>query len=65
MEWIRRNALSGVPMVNDLEELLQVMEWNDLTEFQYVVEDENGRSGCLRSGAKDKLPGLFSHSIMD
>lgn len=39
MEWIRRDALASVPIVNDLEELLQVMERDDLTEFQYVVED--------------------------
>lgn len=39
MEWIRRDALTSVPAVNDLEELLQVMERDDLTEFQYVIED--------------------------
>lgn len=39
MEWIRRDALTSVPAVNDLDELLQVMEQDDLTEFQYVIED--------------------------
>lgn len=39
MEWVRRDELADVPAVNDLEELLQVMERDDLTEFQYVVED--------------------------
>ena len=40
MEWIRRDAISSYPVVNDLEELLQVMEHDDLTEFQYIVENE-------------------------
>lgn len=39
MEWVRRDALASVPAVNDLEDLLQVMERDDLTEFQYVIED--------------------------
>ena len=39
MEWVQRDELADVPTVNDLEELLQVMERDDLTEFQYVVED--------------------------
>lgn len=39
MEWVRRDELSNVPIVSDLKELLQVMEREDLTEFQYVVED--------------------------
>lgn len=39
MEWVWRDELANVPAVNDLEDLLQVMERDDLTEFQYVVED--------------------------
>lgn len=39
MEWVRRDELADVPIVNDLEELLQVMERDDLTEFQYIIED--------------------------
>lgn len=39
MKWIRRDELDKFPIVNDLKELLQVMEQEDLSEFQYVVED--------------------------
>lgn len=39
MEWVQRDELADVPIVNDLEELLQVMERDDLTEFQYIIED--------------------------
>ena len=39
MEWVRRDELASVPTVNDLEALLQVMERDDLTEFQYIIED--------------------------
>lgn len=38
MEWVRRDELANVPAVNDLEDLLQVMERDHLTEFQYVIE---------------------------
>ena len=44
MEWVRRDALTSVPAVNDLDELLQVMEQDDLTEFQYVIEDGKWQS---------------------
>ena len=39
MKWIRRDELDKYPIVKDLKELLQVMEREDLSEFQYVVED--------------------------
>lgn len=39
MHWIDREELSSVNMVNDLNELLQVMLDDNLTEFQYVIED--------------------------
>lgn len=39
MKWIRRDELDKFSTVNDLEELLQVMEREDLSEFQYVVGD--------------------------
>ena len=39
MKWIRRDELDQFPVVNDLKELLQVMEQEDLSEFQYVVEN--------------------------
>ena len=39
MEWICRSDLDKVNTVSDLEELFQVMESDDLSEFQYVIED--------------------------
>lgn len=39
MEWIRRSELQNVNTVSDLEELFQVMEDDNLSEFQYVIED--------------------------
>lgn len=40
MHWIEKEQLSSVNTVNDLDELLQVMLDDDLTEFQYVIEDK-------------------------
>lgn len=40
MEWINRSELKRQSTVSDLEELLSVMEKDDLTEFQYVLENE-------------------------
>ena len=39
MEWVPRNALGKYPCVEDLEELLQVCERDDLSEFLYIVQD--------------------------
>lgn len=39
MEWICRSDLDKVNTVSDLEELFQVMESDELSEFQYVIED--------------------------
>lgn len=39
MEWVCRKKLQTVNLVNDFMELLQVMEDEVLTEFQYVIED--------------------------
>ena len=39
MRWCRREELTDLPVVDDLEALLQVMERPDLNEFQYVIED--------------------------
>ena len=39
MEWVARSEMSSVNLVNDLWELLQVMEEDILSEFQYVIED--------------------------
>lgn len=43
MEWVKRSDVGELPTVADLEELLTVMEREDLTEFQYVVEDNDWR----------------------
>lgn len=40
MQWVRREALDTVPLVSDLHELLDVMLRQDLSEFQYVVEND-------------------------
>lgn len=40
MEWVDRGRLSQYQTVADLEELLCVMEDRSLTEFQYVLEDD-------------------------
>ncbi len=39
MEWICRKDLDKVNTVSDLVELFQVMESDELSEFQYVIED--------------------------
>ena len=40
MEWVDRHDVTKLPAVADLETLLTVMERDDLTEFQYVVEQD-------------------------
>lgn len=40
MHWVKITELSNVNLVNDFEELIEVMMSNILTEFQYVVENE-------------------------
>ena len=44
MVWVNKSELSKVNTVNDLQPLLRVMEEDDLTEFQYVIEDGNWRA---------------------
>lgn len=44
MEWIRRDELAKVNTVSDLTELLQVMESDKLTEFQYVIEEKEWKA---------------------
>ena len=39
MVWVKKSELSEMNTVNDLLPLLQVMEEDHLTEFQYVIED--------------------------
>ncbi len=39
MEWIQTDKLSEVNTVNDFDELLEVINSPELTEFIYVIED--------------------------
>lgn len=39
MEWVDRKNLPNLPTVDDFEALLRVMLEEDLTEFQYLVQD--------------------------
>lgn len=39
MYWVDKEELSQINIVNDFEELLQVMLDDQLTEFQYVIEN--------------------------
>ena len=39
MVWVKRSELPKMNTVNDLSPLLQVMEDDNLTEFQYVIEN--------------------------
>ena len=41
MEWIPLDRLDEYDTVADLQELLDVMLRDDLTEFQYIIEDDN------------------------
>lgn len=40
MEWIDRNDLHKMNLVEDFMELLKVMDQDDLSEFQYKIEDD-------------------------
>lgn len=41
MEWIDRNQLFNYKTVEDFKELLHVMEDNQLTEFQYTIQNDD------------------------
>ena len=43
MHWVNKDELESVNAVNDLQELLQVMLDDNLSEFQYVIEDGEWR----------------------
>lgn len=45
MIWVKKPDLSKMNTVNDLPPLLQVMEDDNLTEFQYVIE--NGKRNVI------------------
>lgn len=40
MIWVEKSELSGINTVNDLSPILQVMLDDNLTEFQYVLEND-------------------------
>ena len=40
MEWVERDRIAEYPTVSDLEEMLQVMEQEKWTEFQYLVDTD-------------------------
>lgn len=40
-EWVNRTDLSQYQTVEDFEELLHMMEEDDLTEFQYVIDGDS------------------------
>ena len=40
MEWVEYGKIKDIDTVDDFEELLNVMNSNDLNEFQYVVKDD-------------------------
>ena len=40
MHWIKTSELSNINIVDDFEELIEVMLNNNLTEFQYVIEND-------------------------
>ena len=41
MHWVKKEDLSKVNLVNDFKELLEVMLDENLSEFQYVIDDGN------------------------
>lgn len=41
MEWVKRQDISHISAVADLDELIDVMEQDDLSEFQYIVEGDS------------------------
>lgn len=47
MEWVERDRLSELPTVADLDLLLDVIEREDLTEFQYLVAGDKW-SVCIK-----------------
>lgn len=40
MHWVNKDELSNVNLVEDFQELIQVMQDDELTEFQYVVQND-------------------------
>lgn len=44
MEWVNRADVGKLSSVADLEALLTVMERDDMTEFQYVISDDQWKA---------------------
>jgi 8-oxo-dGTP diphosphatase len=44
MEWVSRADVGKLSSVADLEALLTVMERDDMTEFQYVISDDQWKA---------------------
>ena len=40
MKWVDRRNLNNIELVDDFMELLQVMDQDNLSEFQYKIEDD-------------------------
>ena len=40
MEWADRSRLSSYALADDMEDLIKVMDSDELSEFQYIIEDE-------------------------
>ena len=43
MYWIKKDELSGVNLVDDFNELIQVMLSDSLNEFQYIIDGDYWR----------------------
>ena len=39
VEWVDRDSFSSYSMAADMEDLIKVMDSEELTEFQYIIED--------------------------
>ena len=44
MHWVSKSELASVNLVNDFNELLEVMQNDNLSEFQYVIENGNWKA---------------------
>ena len=40
VEWADRSRLSSYALADDMEDLIKVMDSDELSEFQYIIEDE-------------------------
>ena len=47
MRWIKRSELSNYTLVEDFEDMVKVFESDDLSEFQYYLEDNTWKLKLL------------------